>query len=1142
MLSSTLLSFSQNLSNFRTKKFTLDKDSVLLDSLSIAPNSVIIYDNNGKLISDSLFRIDYAKAILYVAENQKNETKQISISYRVFPINFSKKYFNKDYNKIADTIKGTNEQYIYNVSEYHGSDIFKSNELNKRGSISRGISFGNNQDVIVNSSLNLQLSGKINENLNILAAITDNNIPIQPDGNTQQIQEFDRVFITLFNDNINLTVGDFEIKKPTGHFMNMNKKVQGASITTITEFEKFKLINSVSGAVSKGKYSRQGFNGIEANQGPYKLRGAENENFIIILAGSEKVYIDGKLLKRGQDNDYTIDYNTAELIFTPNQPITKDKRIIVEFEYSDKSYARFLVTNSNEFVSKKAKLWLNIFSEQDSKNQPIHQDLSDADKRILNSIGDSIQQAFVFNVDSIEFSNDFVMYKMIDTTINGIVYDSIFVYSISPDSAFYRLGFTDVGQNNGNYIQIQSAANGRVYKWVEPISGVPSGNFEPIILLVTPKKKQMMSIGGIYNITKSFSSNFEFSVTNNDINTFSSLNSEDNIGYAIKTGLTQIIPLKDSTVDLTATINYQLVDKYFDPIERYRNSEFERDWNLNNSKISENEHFINSALNFRHRRFGFARYDIEYMNRDQSLNAYRNNLNSKLSAKGFTIDFQGSFLTTEDLINNSQFIRQKTILSKSIAFLKVGLTAENENNQWNHINTDSLLGNSFSYKQLGFFVQNQDSAKNRIMASYHQRQDFLPFEGSLKYSTLAEDFNLSTHFRKNPKSILKLTFDYRKLSIVDTLLSINKPENTVTGRIEYNFQLLKNTISSNTFYELGTGMEVKREFTYLEVAAGQGVYTWSDYNNNGIKELNEFEIANFVDEARYIRVYTPSNDYIKTYNNQFSQMFFIRPEMIWRKEDGLKKFISRFSDQLAFRLNRKNLNDDILENANPFQFSVQDSVLISMNSSMRNTFFFNRTNSKFGLSYIYQNNNNKLLLVNGIDTRSNISYGLQGRWNITKMITLIDNGAFGYKSYDSEFFDTKNYNIEYIQNEGSLQFQPNISIRFSVLYKYFEKNNYSGLEKTYGNDFGTEVRYSVLKKGNLSLKVNFIKIKFNQEINSSVAYEMLEGFNPGNNATWALIYQRNLSNSLQMNINYNGRVSEDSKVIHIAGMQLRAYF
>ncbi len=1147
---------AQDFSNFRMKTLALKSDTMRLDTLSIVPHSLLITLPDGSSLDTATYRIDYAQGLLIISNHEfylsQLKDKNLNVSYRVFPFLFTQVHSHKSTQLINTYQQALENPFLYKYKETT-EDVFQWGSLNKSGAISRGVSFGNNQDMVVNSSLNLQLSGYLSSDIQVLAAITDNNIPIQPDGNTQQLQEFDKVFIQLFNKNNKLIAGDFEVARPNSYFMNFYKKAQGALIESNifipSKKKKENLLQlhvEACGAVSKGRYARNVLTPIEGNQGPYKLTGVNNENFIIVLSGTERVFIDGMLLTRGQENDYVIDYNLGEISFTPRNVITKDKRVVVEFEYTDRYYSRTLFYAGTAVSYKKLNLRFNFFSEQDLKNQPLQQDLTEKDKQLLQEVGDSTQLAVIPNVDSLAFSNSYVMYKMVDTTVAAITYDSIYVYSTNADSAFYRLGFTFMGAGKGNYVLIQSSANGRVFRWVAPNAGKLSGDYEPVILLIAPKKTQMYTLALDYSIGKTTKITIESALTDFNKNLFSTYNKSDDKGYAVKATVTNLIPIfhkSPSQWFLVADVSNEWVSRDFNPIEQYRPLEFQREWNLANIAKSD-ENISGLKFGIKNKRNQQAMYQFNYFMHGSQYHGMQNQLDVAGDLKNFFLTFNGAYLQTNTPNYNTVYYKQKTLLIKKFKRLSIGANEEQEHNVFKPTTSDSLMASSFAFNMYEAFISSRDSALNKFKVSYKKRYDYVPSHDKLTRATDADDFNMLVELTKNPRSILKMSATYRMLRIVDTLLSRNKPDNTLIGRIEYYTHFAKRVIQSTTYYEVGSGMEEKKEYSYIEVAAGQGVYAWTDYNSDGIKQLNEFDVAVFKDQANYLRVFTPTHTYIKTYSNQFSEAITIDPAVVWATKKGFRKFVSRFSLQSSYSVGHKSTNNDRLRAYNPFNFNLNDTALMTSTTQFKSVLFFNKSNPKVGVELSYQINDSKLLLLNGFETRSNVAYGTKIRWNITRKFYMNLSANKGIKTYTSEYFATRDFSIGFWEVEPKLIYQPSNKFRVSLLYNYSDKRNSRAQpnEHALNHNIGTELKYNFPGKGTLQARANYINIQYNSGENTSLAYEMLNGFKRGQNITWNLTFQRNIANNLQLDIVYDGRKTGTNKIIHVGSVQIRAYF
>jgi len=1135
-------------SNLRKKWLSIKSDTLQIDTLSIVPNTVSIL-----AVPDSAYLIDNVNGSLIWKIRPVFDS--VLIAYRVFPGRMNAVTKRMNFDSVMNNFIG--QTYVPNYAGVGQTDnFFDFGNIEYNGSFGRGISFGNSQDAVVTSNLNLQLSGYLADSIEIVAAITDNNIPIQPDGTTQQLNEFDRIFLQFKKRTWALSLGDIDIRQNESYFLSFYKRLQGIAFETTTAISP-SITNKtlVSGSIAKGKFTRNILPALEGNQGPYRLQGANNEFFFVILANTERVYIDGVLMQRGEDQDYVINYNTAEITFTPRNMITKDKRIQVEFEYSDRNYlnANLYAFNETNF-NNKVKLRVSAFSNSDAKSSPINQTIDGPQKSFLNSIGDSINRAFYPSAVLDTFVAGSIMYKKVDTVFsNGTLRDSADIFSGNPDSAKYQLSFIDVGFGNGDYIPDFNGANGKVYRWLAPVNGVKQGNFLPAVYLVTPKKQQVVSVGLDYNITKNTVITSEFGMSVYDVNSFSSKDKGNDQGYATKIGIKNTKVLNAAKgVQLQTDLGYEYVDSRFRPLERLRNIEFTRDWGLPLVVTPSNETIVSAATQVSDQKGNSLKYQFTTYNRGTDFTGFRNSLYHIQQIKGWKFNNVFNLSNINSTAASGYFLRPTIDLSRQFPKLGNYVIAFNytvEHNEIRNKSNDSVTAQSFSFQSFKTSIKSSETNPNKWGISYFTRTDAYPFGKDLERSDRSHNVNVTGELLKNERHQFRFTGTYRNLAILNSAITTQKADNSLLGRAEYQMNEFKGFVTGNLLYELGAGQEQKRDFAYLEVPAGQGEFTWIDYNQDGVQQLNEFETALFQDQAKYIRIFTPSNDFIKASYNTFNYSISLNPKAVisQAKAKAVGKFIARINLQSSLQISKKEVARSLVE-FNPFKAPLNDSSLITLNSSYINTFSFNRFSSKWGFDVNNSITSNKSLLTYGYESHKLDNWSVKGRVNVTRNILFDVTGQQGINQLitTNSKFGGRNYKIEQYSVEPRVSYTRGANLRVIVGYKLSDKRNIETTgEKALSNSLNSEIKYNILQSTSLQTKFTYNKIIFgtkdaSSNTNSPAAYIMLDGLLPGQNFLWNLELTRRLSNNLEINIQYEGRKPGEAKTVHVGRASIRA--
>ncbi len=1084
----------------RKKEILVEKSQIQIDSFSIQDSFFIIQDHKKHIIPDSDYEVDFSSAVLQFKDPSKYLHQKITVFYLTYPSYLKKKIFS--YTPSLKSSKDSLSLPLITGNSIHKPNLLEG--LKTEGSITRGFSSGNNQSLVMQSGMELRIKGNLSPKVQLEAVISDDNMPQAYAGISKSYKEFNYLYMKITAPGWNVLGGDFIEKKQPSYFLKYQRKLQGMKFET---GHKNKL--SVTGGIVEGEFTRQQFNAIDGNHGPYLLKGKHGEQYIFIIKSSEKVYINGKLLSR--DKDYQMDYEMAQISFTPGIPISSNDRITVEFNYSNQYYLRYLNQNQINIQQKKGNLQIYSYWEQDSKYHTLFFDLDTTAVQKLRQAGDNPSELFIESAKKTTYSDNKILYKK-ELDGNRVYY--VFTEENLPE--LYEVSFSYVGQNKGSYTIDKVTAIGKIYKYV----GSGNGEYDPVIKLTPPVSRKYAGMVWNQKLNQLSSIQSDIILSHADNNLFSSLDDNDNTGVAIRLDMNHFIR-KDSIKKWMVYGKYRFVHQNFVALDPYVDPEFSYQWQIDS--LYGKQHFI-QAGNI---------YSSDSLTIDSGMDYFQ----IRDTIQAYKINFSGEKINNKFSWTGRNFIVKQKLPSASLTktFFDNEMKIKLKKSDWTHRvhlekrnkkydSQPDSLNSGYRFYESQWINKRETDREWKIGMRVEQNDSLL----KQKYGTVRD--RIMVFFDK------KLLYKSGKIHFYTRWERIYSK--TAEKHNLYNFSVywkqnwLKRNLESTIRIESFNGNVLRDEVLFVETPPGQGIYQWNDYNQNGIKEINEFEIAVFSDQAKYIKVVLTSRNLLPVQNNLFSYQMIFHPGS--RKN---KNFLSKIYNRL------------ILENSHqtPLQESQQLFTINPRNALLKNTkyqndFYINRSRKKYYFHLTARKTENQQWLIIGKQGLKNLLLKAQTRHLFYSQLLWEQSFSLEEKEQFSENYPGKNFKIKERQWRESIGIVQNKKGRFQFFYHYKHKQSLMADEKLKAQILGLNFTHFEQKKYNFYAQVKYVNNDFIGNPYTPVAFYMLEGLQKGKNFLGELNYRKKLSTGLEAQFNYQFRISTGHKRIHTAGISMRMKF
>jgi|TARA_R100000781_G_scaffold17691_2_gene13986 hypothetical protein len=1072
----------------------------------------------------------------------------VSVSFKYYPFSLRRFYNDKAVQPLDSSILDDESSNQFSV--FSSSDQTKrstGSELQQRGSLSRGIIVGTNQDFALESGLDFELSGKLTDDVTISAVLTDKSIPIQPDGTTQNLKEFDKVFIQVQAPNTTIEMGDVDISMEKSTFAKLNRRLQGAAGYNTSNYTNL----SAAASVVRGVFKSVNFQGLEGVQGPYRLTGNENEEFVIILAGTERVYINGQLVQRGEDGDYIIDYGLGEIYFTNNLLIKDETRIVVEYEYIDQNFNRTLVAAQGEgsLVNDRFTIGATVIRQADGNNLLSQQTLTESDIDILRQAGDDRNAARVSGAERIdpEEENVNVLYAQVDTVVNGQTY-TIFKNIPGSENAVFRVRFSNVGEFQGSYRRAGTSVNGLLFEWVGP----NRGDYEPFRNLPAPIEQQMAAINTTFSLSDNIRLFGEWAVSDYDQNRFSALDDQDNVDHSYLGGV-QIDSLKTGTGMFSLKAERRFSGSNFEFFERTRDVEFDRKWNL--SSFEKSQETINEMV---------ARYDF---NSNSSINGEyglieRFGFSAQRQASafetenenGFRLKYRQDWIQSEDdlQMNEGTWFRQQARISNQFtrkssehSFIPY-MSFEHETRVQRDQQSDSLTNQSLRFYEIAPGVR-YEANKWLLDYSVAYRNSFRVFENRLSdeaasvQQSLQIDLFPSNFFTTQNKIAIRnkeYTSDFREQG--------NTNKNSLLIRSNTSYSSISENWDGNLLYEVNTQQQALLQETFIEVGPEIGQYVWDDLNDDGVEQLDEFFLELTPNEGTYIRQLLPSDELFPVIDLRVRLRNEIKPFGYLRAEGNLNRFLNQITLRSRFDIAENSTTSEIRDiyflNISTFRDSattIQGRFALEKELDLFPEF------NKYDLSIRYNQLRSLVRRSSELQTLYQDAFAVDMGYEITSTIEGESKIVSATNRTTSNSISNRNFNIISKTYEQSFGATVNRSWRTGIIISYSEKEDIiieSNKVEVQIVKIRNTNRFFLWRKVQANSSFEIRNVSINGSTNAVGNFELTEGSGSGTHAIWSLSSSYRVSNLIRLNFMYDGRTVKDRTAIHTAKLTLKATF